>query len=383
MKHCTTARRGGFNTAEELAGYLLTALGDNLKQAIKACVEVCVRAEMETYRMERDEHLVFNGSYQRNLISNAGKVPIDMPRFRSGNAEALQSLSVFAGARGSFEDLIAHMHLAGISQRKIDKLGKLLFGKAVPPQTTKRLHETLVQEEAFQINKRSLVGETWDYVYADGIWFSSLGSLTKRKKDKVALALYGWNKEKQAGTFLGFRIAPSESAQEWKELFASLKVRGFDIQKMPLIVCDDGAGLLSALEDIAPQIPVQLCIAHRYRNVLSHTRHVHKRAMADDLKKITLAKTKDEARAQIKAMEARWQVAEPRAITSLLWNIDRSLTYFDFPPSDWTLIRTTNKLERSFREVRRRTVVSDHHFQSDASAEKYLTSALGWRQMTA
>ena len=384
MKHRTTSRRGGFNTAEELSTYLLAALGDNLKAAVKACVEVCVRAEMEAYRVEKDEHLVFNGSYGRNLVSTVGKVGVDVPRFRSGNGgHDIRSLSVFGEARGSFEDIAAHLHLVGVSQRKIDTLGKLLFGSAVPPQTTRRLHEELTSEEAFRVNDRSLSGETWDYLYCDGIWFSSLGPLTKRKKDKVALAVYGWNKEKSAGTFLGFRIAGSESAEEWKELLASLKRRGFDIASAPLVTCDDGAGFLSALEDVAPSVPIQLCIAHRYRNVLAHTSRRNKRAMADDLKKLTATKTRETAKAHIKEMEKRWQVSESRAVTSLLWHIDRSLTYFDFPEDDWKLIRTSNKLERSFREVRRRTVVSDHHFQSDASAERYIAGALGWREFAA
>lgn len=384
MAHRTTSRRGEFNTAEELSTYLLDSLGSSLKQAIKSCVEVCVRAEMDTYRKQTEEHLVFNGSYGRNLVSTAGKVSVDVPRFRTGNGpHDIRALSVFGEARGSFEDIVAHLHLVGVSQRKIDKLGKLLFGTAVPPQETKRLFASLVEEEAFRVNDRSLAGEVWDYLYADGIWFSSLGTLTKRKKDKVALAVYGWNKTTNTGVFLGFRIAGSESAEEWRALLASLKERGFNMSMAPLVVCDDGAGFLSALEDVAPDVPVQLCIAHRYRNVLAHTSRRNKRAMADDLKRLTAAIDREEARAWIKDMEKRWQVTEPRAITSLLFHIDHSLTYFDFPSEDWTLIRTSNKLERSFREVRRRTVVSDHHFQSDASAERYLAGALGLRQLAA
>lgn len=384
MAHRTTSRRGGFNTAEELSAYLLDSLGSSLKQAVKSCVEVCVRAEMEAYRAQKDEHLVFNGSYGRNLVSTAGKVSVDVPRFRSGNGpHDIRALSVFGEARGSFEDIVAHLHLVGVSQRKIDALGKLLFGTAIPPQETKRLYASLIEEEVFRINDRSLAGEAWDYVYADGIWFSSLGTLTKRKKDKVALAVYGWSKEKRTGTFLGFRTAGSESADEWRALLASLKERGFNIARAPLVICDDGAGFLSALEDVAPSVPVQLCIAHRYRNVLAHTTRRNKRAMADDLKQLTAATTRQEAQTRVKDMEKRWQVNEPRAITSLLFHVDRSLTYFDFPPEDWTLIRTSNKLERSFREVRRRTVVSDHHFQSDESAQRYLAGALGWRQLAA
>src|SRR3989338_2674406 len=125
-----------------------------------------------------------------------------------------------------------------------------------------------MEAEAFQVNKRSLAGEAYDYVFADGLWISSLGALTKAKKDRVVLAVLGYSKEKKESSFLGFLIREAESAEAWKELWGELKQRGFDIGSAKLVAADDGGGLLSALEDIAPSVPVQVCIAHRYRNVL-------------------------------------------------------------------------------------------------------------------
>lgn len=382
MKYRTTSRRGRVNTAEELSAYLLGALGENLKQAVKSCVEVCVRAEMEKLRSQDDRNLVFNGSYDRNLVSTLGKVPVAIPRFRSGNrGHDIRTLAAFSNERAVFEELISYLHLAGISQRKIDRLGKLLFGKAVPPQTTKRVYTELMEQESFRVNERSLTDLTFDYVFCDGIWFSSIGSLSKTKKDRVVLAVMGYSKERNENTFLGFSIVSSESAEKWREILAEISKRGFDIRRAKLVIADNGAGLLAALEDVAPSVPAQICIAHRYRNVLVHTSMRNKRAVADDLKRLTSCQTREAALAHIRAMEKRWHLAEPRAMTSLTWNIERSLTYFDFPPEDWKLVRTTNKLERSFREIRRRTVVSDHHFQSDASAERYVAGALGWRNL--
>lgn len=384
MNHRTISRRGRVNTAEELSTYLLSSLGENLKQAVKSCVEVCVRAEMETLRSEAGDHLVFNGSYDRNLVSMLGKQSVSIPRFRTGNrAHTIQALSVFEEERASFEELVSYLHLAGISQRKIDKLGKLIFKKAVPPQTTQRVYAELMEQEVFRVNDRSLIGLSFDYLYADGIWFSSLGTLSKHKKDRVVLCIMGYSKERDETAFLGFLIAESESAENWKSLFVSLKKRGFDIERIPLLVADDGAGLLSAVEDIAPSVPVQVCIAHRYRNVLAHTSRRAKRAMADDLKLLTTCRTREAAFSHVKMMEKKWHTTEARAMTSLTWNLSSSFTYFDFPEEDWKRIRTTNKLERSFREVRRRTVIADNHFQSDASAERYVAGALGWRTLAA
>src|SRR5690606_7222528 len=47
----------------------------------------------------------------------------------------------------------------------------------------------------------------------------------------------------------------------------------------------------------------------------------------------------------------------PNAVTTLERGLDKALTYTSFPSSHHRLIRTTNGLERVFREVKRRTRV--------------------------
>jgi putative transposase len=49
------------------------------------------------------------------------------------------------------------------------------------------------------------------------------------------------------------------------------------------------------------------------------------------------------------------QMCLPRAIRCLEKDLDEMLNYFDCPVSHRIKIRTTNIIERSFREVRRRT----------------------------
>jgi len=249
MNNRTISRRGRVNTAEELSAYLLGALGENLKQAVKSCVEICVRAEMEKVREGSDRHLVFNGAYARKLVSTLGKIGVAIPRFRSGNsAHDLHTLSVFDNEHAAFERIVSYLHLTGVSQRKIDRLGKLLFGKAVPPQTTQRVYTELMEQEIFRVNERSLAGLTFDYIFADGIWFSSIGSLMKRKKDRVVLAVMGYSKERSENTFLGFAVAGGETAEAWMTLLAAMEKRGFDIQSAKLVIADDGLGLLAAQE---------------------------------------------------------------------------------------------------------------------------------------
>lgn len=49
----------------------------------------------------------------------------------------------------------------------------------------------------------------------------------------------------------------------------------------------------------------------------------------------------------------------------------RCFTYLRFPKDLWSKIRTTNILEREFREVRRRMKVFDNTFQNEESANRY------------
>ena len=45
----------------------------------------------------------------------------------------------------------------------------------------------------------------------------------------------------------------------------------------------------------------------------------------------------------------------PKAVKCLSNDIESMLYFFDHPKDVWSKIRTTNAIERSFREVRRRT----------------------------
>ena len=53
---------------------------------------------------------------------------------------------------------------------------------------------------------------------------------------------------------------------------------------------------------------------------------------------------------------ARWQPIYPKAVACLLADEEELLTFFQIKDESlWSQIRTTNAIERRFREVRRRT----------------------------
>lgn len=368
---------------KELNDFLLTTLNANLTQAIKSTVSIMVKTEMRQLREELSADLQFNGHYGRHLISPAGKVEnIPIPRFRSGNQGLpLQSMGIFAQEKERFFDIIQELHLAGISQRKINRLCKRVFGKPVAPKTTKTVFTELLEEEAFQVNKTSLIDAPQQFIFLDGIWQTVRSQRTGEAQKRVVLMALGMDEEGNQ-KLLGFKLTHAEDESSWREFLESLQKRGLNLDKAALAIADDGSGLQAALERLVPDLPVQICLTHKYRNVLKYTPRKHKTEMGKDLKALTKTRSKEEFVAHAKDMEKRWHLVAPKAVKSLTSRLEFVTTYFSFPEHLWSKIRTTNALERTLREVRSRTTVMQHQFASPESAERYHQAIVGNRNQT-
>ena len=154
-------------------------------------------------------------------------------------------------------------------------------------------------------------------------------------------------------------------------LLADIKRRGLTGKNLSLITMDDSAGAKAAIERTYPNTPIQNCLVHKLRSVMRKSSHKNRAAITEDLKAITNADSPDEATKAAKTIVKKWYVQEEAAMNSLKHNFEHCLTYFQFPREIWKKIRSTNVLEREFREVRRRTKVNDHSFNDAESARRY------------
>lgn len=372
-----------FNSQKELSGYLLGALGDNLKQAIKVTVELMLKAEMTELRREFEqklrerEKLYFNGYYGRHLLSPVGHIQnIAIPRFRGGNEEyEIEGLKLFEAEAERFYQLIFEMHQRGVSQEKIREICAVFFKKRISKGKISKVYRELIEKEEFQINEQSLDDE-FKYLYIDGIWNKVFTFRLDGESNKmVMLCLLGVRGD-GSRKMLGFELAKAEDYESWVKVLSSVKKRGLYGKNLKLVVADGAEGALKALDEIYPQVKVQLCISHKSRNVLSKCPYKHKKQMAEDLKEIYKSDSLEQAIDRCKAFERKWMVSAEKSVNSLKHRFDLYFTYFHFPKILWSSIRTTNLLEREFREVRRRTKVFDNHFKSPKSAENYYNGIL-------
>ena len=159
--------------------------------------------------------------------------------------------------------------------------------------------------------------------------------------------------------FLDFLLGGRESQVSWENLLLRLKKRGLTDKQLSLITVDGNPGLLAALGTCFPEAKIQRCTVHKLRKIANHCpRAIQARIMAD-VKRVIYATSKKEALEEFGAWKRRYQDLAPKAVTCLEKDLAETLRFFDFPYRMWVSLRTTNVIERVFREFRRRTKVMD------------------------
>ena len=120
-----------------------------------------------------------------------------------------------------------------------------------------------------------------------------------------------------------------------------------------MICVDGGTGLLQPGPDESAQIAVQRCWAHKIRNVLNKARKADQPRIKRALHKIIHAANAPAARSAAPRFAKRFQY--PAAVSCLRNDLDELLTCFRYKTeAERRAVRTTNAIERRFREVRRR-----------------------------
>ena len=90
-------------------------------------------------------------------------------------------------------------------------------------------------------------------------------------------------------------------------------------------------------------------------NVLAKVPRKLKQAVADGMRNIFYASTKEKAKEFFSEFKQRWEKELPSAVKCLESALEACLTFFNFPQEEWISLRTTNIIERLNKEFKRRT----------------------------
>lgn len=292
-----------------------------------------------------------NGSYPREFtLKGIGKVDVKVPRDREGEFKT----EVIPRSK-RYEDEIRQdlsmMFLTGVSTRTLSMMSERLIGRSISATEISNANNELI-DAVEKWRTRDLSLEPIKYLFLDGVNFDMRvdGSIEKAP----VLAAIGVT-ERGHKRVLGFQAGDKESAPVWREFFKDLKKRGLEGSNMVLGVMDGLPGLEKVFKEEFPKAKVQRCQVHVSRNVLAKVPRKLKKAVADDLRSIFYASSKQKAMEFFGTFKEKWQKDLPSAVKCLENSIDACLTFFICPEEEWISLRTTNIIERLNKEFKRRT----------------------------
>jgi putative transposase len=292
-----------------------------------------------------------NGSYNRKfLIKRIGEVGIKVPRDRNNEFHTQVLPKAKRYDKRISNDLHA-MFLSGISVRTLSALSARLIGRKISPSEI----SSTSKEFAIAVEKwrtRDLSDEKIKYLFIDGTNFSM--RVTNSIEKVPFLVIIGVN-DKGYKKVLTIQQGDKESAATWRETFKDLKKRGLDYSNIQLGIMDGLTGLEKVFKEEFPNSVVQRCQVHVARNVLSKVPLKKKKDVADDLRSIFYASSKNKALGFYKEFKIKYEKEFPSAFKSLSNSIDSCLSFFKFPEEEWISLRTTNVIERLNKEFKRRT----------------------------
>jgi transposase-like protein len=319
-----------------------------------------------------------NGSYQRRLLTTVGTIVLDVPRTREHPTPVTGVVERYQRRMPEIDAMVRQVFLRGVSTRQTGAILQALCGATLSATSVSRL--TGMLEASAQAFHQRPIADGYRYLLMDGVYLRirEAGGVKRR----VALCVYGVT---GAGVreMIDFRITRAESEPAWESLLRSLYERGLRGQPLEMIVSDGGTGLHRAIEIVYPHAKRQLCWAHKARNVLDKVLERDRAACARGLAAIYRAESRALAKRAAQRWEARWLRVAPAAVRCLMRDLEALLQFFDCPRSLWKTLRTTNLIERSFVEVRRR-VRPMTLFSTPASSDRILFAIFvrlneGWR----
>jgi putative transposase len=343
-----------------------------VRQGVKAVLEEVLEEEMTQHLQAGYRELTptrrgeRNGYYQRNLLTPAGKIErLEVPRDREGEF-VTELFERYKRMTGDVEEAVLEMYLSGISVRKIagvtEALSKVRIGKDAVSRIASRL-----EEQQKEWRERSLEEKEYPYLYLDATYLKvRWGSRVTTLAPLVCIGV----DEEGFREVLAVEVAGSEKGVAYASLLRGLIDRG--LSGVRLVVSDDNEGIKAAVAGELPGAEWQRCVVHFERNVLSSVPATEMSEVAEDLKAIFKVRRKKTARALAEEFVEFYGKRFPKAISVFEAGIGDALTYLSFPGSHHAKLRTTNMLERLFKEVKRRTRVVGV-FPNEASASTLAT----------
>jgi len=313
-----------------------------------------------------------NGFRPRRMQTGEGELQVGIPQVREA-AEPFVSKLFPRGTKllrtEPLKALVIGAFVRGLSMRDVESLcEKAGLGK-LSKSTASRICEELRERfEAFK--RRDLYDVHLAALFLDAVFLSVRPDGPK----EGVLVAWGFTEEGER-VLLAVMLGMRESHEDWLELGRDLIARGLGA---PMLIVADGApGLIKAIEQCWPASDRQHCCVHRVRNLLAKLpERERQRARAAYWQALDEATDERDGKQRVKALvEELDKAGYTAAARCLAEDLDALVVHLRYPTRHRRRWRSTNLLERSLGEVKRRTKVIGR-FPGETSALSLIWAVL-------
>ena len=295
-----------------------------------------------------------NGYRPRRLQTAEGELELEIPQVREAAEPFVSKLFPYGTKLLRSEPLRAMVigaFVRGLSMRDVESLCEEAgLGKLSKSTAARICAELRERFEAFQ--RRDLYELKLVALFCDAIY---LAVRPQGPKEGV-LCAWGFTAEGERA-LVSVRLGMRESHEDWLELGRDLIARGLGA---PMLIVADGApGLIKAVEQCWPHSDRQHCSVHRLRNLLAKLpKRERERVRGAYWQALDEATDERDGAERLGALVGELDRAGYTAAARCLADdLDALVVHLRYPPRHRRRWRSTNLLERSLGEVKRRTKV--------------------------
>jgi transposase-like protein len=364
---------------------LTLKLKTEVVDTVKTVLESALKEEVTGFLRGKEKKPYRSGYYYRGVNTQYGQISkLAVPKLREGNKEReWQILERYQRSLGNLLDWMCVLYVMGLSLRDLQEALYSILGKVLSVSAVNQI--TLNVQKQLESRRQVPLTRIPKMILVDGVWVEIQSTIAGEFKEdesghlrqcrqaekRVVLAVMAiWEDGSQE--LIHYEVAKTESEAAWKKVFESLIGRGLDPNHLELVVSDGSLGLPAAMEKCFPMAQQQRCITHKVRGIERHLSHSHLPQFAltgeplkpsearqqrrfeitSDAYEIYRANGEAEAQLRLQAFVDKWQLLEPDAVRTFLKDIEMTFTFYQFDSDLHSHVRTTNHLERLFREFR-------------------------------
>lgn len=323
-----------------------------------------------------------NGFRRRQLLTCWGELWVDLPRVRCecGGSVGIDFGDLLRPYQRIWDDVDAQIRRLGALAVSLRQMRAELVDLHIGSLALRTLNRRLLQLATLRPEPDPM--DVPPILQIDAIWITRLrpnGQVRRDRKGRkravkgrfkcpVLLAMGVWPDTDRCEILL-WHLGHSEDAEEWVTFLSLLEAAGIRGENgLKLIIHDGGSGLGSALRTVYFGAAEQRCLFHKLRNLYqairlpdelpATQRRRQQKAIFKDFHAIWQARRYDTVLRRYLQVVRAYRHSQPEAVATLRRDFRSTITYYSleqqFPAWERKHLRTTSRLERFNRMIRRR-----------------------------